>query len=428
LNTSRYRFVIQAHICLIRMFSGGIWASAGPLLPFIVGAFGLSRGNAAWYASVSPLAIIVLTAPLGLIASRISPKKLFAFGALLQAAGIVAPLCTTYFPLLLARGCFALGAGITFPLIPALAAEWFPPREVPLVNGITLGFNSLGNALAFLFTVPIATAISWNTTIAVYGAGALLVAISWMILGKDRAKARKVEPVQAVATAVATAVETATSRPQLTVLQALTQRPTILMCLATLGCWGLGNSLGAWLPSYYSQVFHMPLRTASSIPAIMTFVGIFASITGGILPLRVRRRKPFLVIPGMLLGVFSMIAVSFNNMFVICGAIACYGFLNAIYGPTLFTIPYEIHKDSPRIAALVAFTVQIAGNVGNFIAPLMVGYLTDITGSYLPGFIISALLSLLMLMAGLMLPETGEGGRARGSQRPPRLAGRAAAS
>ena len=194
--------------------------------------------------------------------------------------------------------------------------------------------------------------------------------------------------------------------PQLTVRQALTQRSTILMSLATMGCWGLGNSLGAWLPSYYHQVFKMPLEKASSITATITLVGIVACIAGGILPLRVRRRRPFLIIPGLFLGLFAMGAVLFNNMIVIYLSIACYGILNSLYGPTLFTIPFEIYKDSPRTAALVAFTVQIAGNIGNFITPLMVGYLIDITGSYLPGFIISAVLSFFMLLAGFLLPET----------------------
>ena len=101
-----------------------------------------------------------------------------------------------------------------------------------------------------------------------------------------------------------------------------------------------------------------------------------------------------------------MVAVLFHNILVIYLTIGCYGFLNGLYGPTLFTIPFEIHRDSPRAAALVAFTVQIAGNVGNFITPLMVGYLTDVTGSYLPGFVISASLSSFMLVAGLLLPET----------------------
>ena len=368
-------------------------------MPLIVGAYGLSSGTAAWYASVSPLAIIILTAPLGLIASRISPKKLFAFGAALQAAGLLAPLCGTYFPLLLTRAAFALGAGITFPLIPAIASEWFSARQMPLVNGITLSFNSLGNALAFLITIPIATAISFQHTIAVYSAGALVVAVTWLFVGKDRNKDKAAEPVDAKTVAVAP--------PQLSVRQALTRRSTILMSLATLGCWGLGNSLGAWLPSYYHQVFKMPLEKASSITATITLVGIVASIVGGILPLRFRRRRPFLIIPGLFLGVFAMIAVLFHNLLVIYLSIGCYGLLNSIYGPTLFTIPFELYKDSPRTAALVAFTVQIGGNVGNFITPLLVGYLTDITGSYLPGFVISSSLSLFMLLAGLLLPETG---------------------
>lgn len=397
-------------MCLVRMFSGGIWASAGPLLPFIVGAYGLSRGTAAWFASISPLAIIILTAPLSLVATRISPKKFFAFGAFLQAGGLLAPLCGTYLPLLLTRAAYALGAGITFPLIPALASEWFPAEQVPLVNGITLSFNSLGNALAFLLTVPVATALSWKDTITIYGAGALLVAIAWAFLGRDKNKDRVSEkankengpdPDSPVA-------------PELTIRQALTQRSTVLMSLATLGCWGFGNSLGAWLPSYYHSVFKMPLERASSITATITLVGIFACIAGGFLPLRFRRRRPFLIVPGLFLGIFGMVAVLVDNIVVIYLAIGCYGLLNSLYGPTLFTIPFEIYRGSPRTAAFVAFTVQIAGNIGNFIAPLMVGYLTDLTGSYLPGFFISASLSLLMLMAGVLLPETG--GNAPGAQ------------
>ncbi len=390
--------MIQAHVCLVRLFSGGIWASAGPLLPFIVSAYGLTSGTAAWFASVSPLAIILLTAPLGLIASRVSPKKFFAFGALLQAAGLFAPLCDSYLPLLITRGLFALGAGITFPLIPAMAAEWFPARQVPLVNGITLSFNSMGNALAFLLTVPLARATSWETTITIYSAGALLVAVSWLIFGKDKKKEKVELPAETA--------PVPHYYPQVSVIQAITQKSTILLSLATFGCWGLGNSLGAWLPTYYNQVFHMPLERASTITATITLVGIFACIAGGFLPTYFRRRKPFLIIPGLLLGPFAMMCVFFNNPVVIYSCIACYGILNAIYGPTLFTIPFEIYKNSPRTAALVAFTVQVAGNIGNFIAPLMVGYLVDITGSFLPGFIISAVISLFMFLAGLLLPET----------------------
>jgi cyanate permease len=42
---------------------------------------------------------------------------------------------------------------------------------------------------------------------------------------------------------------------------------------------------------------------------------------------------------------------------------------------------------------------------------LITGYLADLTGSYLPGIIIFAVFSLSLLVAGLMLPETGPAAR-----------------
>jgi cyanate permease len=56
---------------------------------------------------------------------------------------------------------------------------------------------------------------------------------------------------------------------------------------------------------------------------------------------------------------------------------------------------------------LIISAIQCGGNLGNFIGPLIVGYLADITGSYLPGFIICAVISLSLLVAGLLLQETG---------------------
>ena len=54
--------------------------------------------------------------------------------------------------------------------------------------------------------------------------------------------------------------------------------------------------------------------------------------------------------------------------------------------------------------------MQSGGNLGNFVGPLLVGYLADVTGSYLPGFFTAASFSLTLLVAGLLLPETGPKG------------------
>jgi MFS family permease len=97
----------------------------------------------------------------------------------------------------------------------------------------------------------------------------------------------------------------------------------------------------------------------------------------------------------------------FNNDAVIYTSIALFGIFNNIQSPTIFTIPMELPNMTPRTGAVVlAFTLGV-GSFGGFLGPLIVGYLADITGSYIPGFIICSVMSLSLLLGGLLLPETG---------------------
>jgi len=303
-----------------------IWASAGPLLPLLMQTYDINRGTAGWFAAVAPLTIGLLAIPIGLIGTRFSLKKVFAVGAFLTAGGLLTPFCPSYPLLLLTRVSFAVGTAITFSFATTIAAEWFSSRELPLVNGITMSVNNIGNAVSFVATVPLAAAFTWQTPIMVYGAIALTGAAAWTIFGRDRQS-----PQSRMGTGFKPKAE---PEHELSLRQILTRRSTILLGLATLGCWCLGNSIGSWLPGYYHEVFKMPLEKASSITAIITVVGTFSSIAGGLLPLRFGRRRPFLIIPGIFMGLSAVCAVLFNNQAAIYLAVACFGlFGNALRFP-----------------------------------------------------------------------------------------------
>jgi nitrate/nitrite transporter NarK len=77
---------------------------------------------------------------------------------------------------------------------------------------------------------------------------------------------------------------------------------------------------------------------------------------------------------------------------------------------SIMTIPMEIPQISLRSGVIVIAMMLVGGNLGNFISPLMVGHLVDVTGSYLPVFIIFIVLSYILLLAGILLPETGPAG------------------
>jgi MFS family permease len=107
------------------------------------------------------------------------------------------------------------------------------------------------------------------------------------------------------------------------------------------------------------------------------------------------------------MGLSALGAILFNNLTVIYVSVALFGIFGNLQTPSLFTIPMELPNLSLRSGLIVVSVMQVGGNLGNFIGPLLVGYLADMTGSYLPGFITLTVTSLTLLVAGLLLPETG---------------------
>ena len=401
-NKSRYRFVIFANVILVRSCVGLIWASAGPLLPLIIQEFELSRSTASWFASIAPLTIAVISLPVNIVVGRFGLKKMFAVGAFFQAMGILSFFADSFIAILLLRMCFAVGNCIIIPVATAITAEWFSSRELPILNGIGMSFVNLGNGVAFAITVPLALWLSWNAPVYIYGAVALVWAICWCIIGKEKKK----EP-ELVSPDPSAFVD---RRPDLGLKKILTNKTALLLTLSVTVSWAMGNAIGSWLPDYYFSVFGIPLSQASSIMTFSTVGGTISCITGGILSTRLGKRRPFIIISGLFTGLSALFAVLFNIPALIYVAVTLFGVFGAIHVSSLFTIPMEIPEMSMRSGMIVIAMMQVGGNLGNFISPLVTGAIVDATGSYLTAFITFIVLSLGLLAAGILMPETGPAG------------------
>jgi len=341
--------------------------------------FDLSRSVAGWYASIAPLGIAAVSLPVNALVSRFGLKRMFTIGSFLLAMGVFAFFTSGYFALLFFRTCFAVGTAIIIPVATAISAEWFNDRELPVVNGIGMSFINIGNGIAFAVTIPIANALAWNAPIIIYGIFALVGAVTWLILGRESEKTdTETEP------GVNHVLE---KRPDVSFRQILKNRAAWMMTLSVTVAWALGNAIGSWLPDYYYSVFNIALDKASSILTIATIGGTIASIAGGIL------------------------SILFNNTAVIYTGVTLFGIFSGICVSSWFTIPMEIPGMSVRSGVIVIAMMQVGGNLGNFISPLVVGALVDSTGSYLPGFLTFIILSFGMMIAGILLPETGPAAR-----------------
>ena len=75
------------------------------------------------------------------------------------------------------------------------------------------------------------------------------------------------------------------------------------------------------------------------------------------------------------------------------------------YVPALLTIPMRLAGATPERVAAVWGSYMTFSGLGMFIFPILVGWLYDALGSYYPGFIICAVASWALLIAGILLPR-----------------------
>jgi MFS family permease len=117
--------------------------------------------------------------------------------------------------------------------------------------------------------------------------------------------------------------------------------------------------------------------------------------------MRLGRRKPLLLVSGFFMGITALFSVLFSNPAVIFVSIALFGFFGNLQNGAIYTIPMELPGITPRMGAVIFSFMLAGGNFGNFLGPLVVGYTADITGSFLPGFVICAVMSLSLFLAGV---------------------------
>lgn len=192
------------------------------------------------------------------------------------------------------------------------------------------------------------------------------------------------------------------------VLPVLTERNTLLLSLAAVGPFAVYIGFSSWLPSYYHEVLGMSVSRSSAMVAILPLMGAVVNPLSGLLQARVGRRKPFLLVPGV---VFPFAAVGtfllFTHPLPIIISTIVLGICFSMFLPALLTIPMELPGITVERVAIVTAAALTMGNGATVISPLFIGFLTDALGSYLPSLTVVALLPLTLVISALAMPETG---------------------
>jgi cyanate permease len=389
---TRYRFVIAGTIAALGFTGGLSFFATGPITPLIIDHYGISHAAASLLTGLVALVHVVSAIPVSTFIGRVDLKLLIMLGALASSAPLLSFLAADSYPFLLAtRAAYGLGFVILFPASGPLLMQWFQSRELPLVNGIFITMTSLGIATSSFGMSPLSGAIGWDAALSVPGALSLLSAFAWLVLGRARIRASESEPSSVV-------------RRLWKVLRA---RTTLLVVAADAGPFALLTVSLAWLPTYYSEVHEMSLAKAGALMGIVSLSGVITLIVASVATMRVKRRRPFLLTPGIIVGFAGFGTFLLADSAAVYLAVVALGFATWFYVPVLVTIPMELYPaDSSRVAIIFA-SIMMLGGIVNFIAPLVVGAVADLTGSFVPGLALFAVLAWGLGVVGFLLPETG---------------------
>ena len=392
---SSQRWIIQAMLMLLQIGMGLNFMSPTPLFTLIMSDYDIGRSSVSLLVSATIIVITVALLPGGVLIAKIGSKRAMTIAGFLMSAHLLTPLTDSFTLLVMLRLVFGMGVAISIPTTSAITMEWFKPNELPLLNGINEAGRAGGIAVGVLIAVPITNIIGWEMTLFSFGVIPLIGAFIWLIGGRSNDSSANIEPALSLRDNI----------------PLMLNRNTLLLATGMAGAFAVFIGFSSWLPAYYNEAQGMTLEQAGSLVAVMPLTAAVLNPVSGLVQSKLARRKPMLVMSGLMLPLFALGSFLLTDQTIITICVMGLGAMFSIFIVAALTIPMELPGVSASRVGIVTAAILTMGNFAGVMSPIFVGSLTDFMGSYIPALSVLALTPLTLVIAGVFLPETGQRGR-----------------
>ena len=356
-------------------FSCCIWVLNGAMAPFIGETFNLSPAQKGLMLSVPIIAGALMRFPLGILSQYIGRKKatLVEMG-LIAVAMLFGFFFVKSFNNLLAMGVLLGIAGASFGVALSLGSGWFPPQHKGLAMGL-VGAGNVGTAVSVLVAPPLALWLGWQ---AVYGVAAVAILVPMVVM-----------------------VVFAKEPPDVNAHSSFREH---IACLFEKDGWvfsliygvTFGGFIGltTFLPSYYYDQFGVSKVQAGQLTMLAAFMGAAVRVMGGWISDRwggVNTLTLVLVVSAVTLALigFTSSSLALTTLLLI----VCFAALGAGNGALFQLVPLRW----PTTTAVAGSMIGEIGALGGGLVPNAMGLSKQYLGSYTWGFVLFAVLALVML-------------------------------
>jgi NNP family nitrate/nitrite transporter-like MFS transporter len=356
-------------------FSFVIWVMNGAMAPFISEEFNLTAAQKGLLLSIPIVAGAVMRFPLGLLAQYVGRKT----ATLVELALITLTMSYGYFFVSsyddMLKMALLLGvAGASFGVAMSLGSGWYPPKYKGLAMGL-VGAGNAGTAIAALLAPPLAQAYGWQT---VYGFAALASIVPMLVV----AFMAKEPPDRD---------QHAGMREH---LACLLEKDGWVFSLIYVVTFGGFIGITTFLPTYYHDQFGVSKVQAGQLTMLAALMGAVVRIFGGWISDHWGGVNTLTVV--LVVVSFALVGVGLSSHSVVLTTlllIVCFAALGAGNGALFQLVPLRW----PMSTAVAGSMIGEIGALGGGLVPAMMGQSKQHTDSFLSGFVIMAVFSVLML-------------------------------
>src|SRR5665213_3864094 len=371
--------------------------------PVISKEFGFDKVTMGVIFSAFVWSYALFQVPGGWLSDRFGARKVLtgvvAYWSVMTAATAAATGATSFMAL---RFLFGIGEAGAFPGATRAMQLWYPRHERGFVQGITHSASRLGAAIAPPIVVLIMTTLGWRSVFYICGAVGFVWSVLWYFAYRNlpelhglvnEAELKHIRGTDEKGNAKKANVEKKPSVPWGTLLRS--PNMWAIMCAYFTYVYCLWIFL-SWLPSYLVEFRHFTLLKVGILASLPLWAGVVGDTVGGLAVDRLLRKTGntklahrAVAITGLLGCAVCIVPAAMTESAYT--AVACLTgamfFLECTIGPS-WAVPMHV---GGKYSGTVSGMMNMAGNIGGALSPLVFGILVQI-GSWVAPFIVAAAL------------------------------------
>ena len=363
--------------------------------PFISRDLGLNKWQMGWVFSAFTLAYALFEIPAGYLGDRIGPRKVLLRIVLWWSFFTVATgWVWNWVSLLVTRFLFGAGEAGAFPNLTKAFHRWLPLHERTRAQGVMWMSARLGGAFTPGLVFLCLQYVTWRTAFLLFG----LLGVVWAIIffWWYRDDPRAVKQVNAAEAALLPVEADAGHHFKAPWKLLFTSRTVWCLYGQYFACSYSFYFFITWFPTYLLEARHFDVGQGSLLAGMPLLLGACGSLFAGwispILSRRAGRGAPgrgAAWARSAAVGAACLLIVPtwLTNPYLAVAAIALVGFCNDIQLPGAWTACMDVGGKS---VATLSGTMNMMGNVGGFVSPIVCGYIVKQTGNWNLAFYVTA--------------------------------------